>query len=851
MYEKFAPTYFELGWDQPLPLPLGKKYPPPNGATGNVADVTEAQVADWVDEYEGSNIGLRMPRMGDYEVIGIDVDHHDNKFGAHTYAGTEMSYGVLTRTWRVSSRGRANRDHGIFFYRVPAGLKWAGQVGPSVEIIQRSHRYAVVAPSTCEGRTYEWYDPENAPTSDIPNVMDLPMLHESWIEEFSRGEVRDRARVAPEDQIPDLAAAYEWMAEHIVGYSSQGGQDSRSSIMAQASDLERLREEAKDGAHDMLTARVHECVRLATRGFHGLEAALEDIKTAFMDEVLGEDNRRDKTSANSEFARSVIGEVELLRQDLEDGLAMLHPMSGGWSSLDEEEMDSIDQSIQRAIALRPATVDPDEHPANDTGHGQMLAQYWGRALRSIEDTPNSWVLWSELHNRWEELPSEKLYQSVLKPAVEDRLHLAAQGFMDSADRCRESGDDEEAAREFAKYKEVEKRAVATGQRAVMDNILKVARTEPGTPVKWNRFDEDDLILGVKNGLIDFAEANKNVRQTETPIRHLLRQAIPEDYVLLNTNTLALQDTKSAAWERYLDTFIPDLEYREFVQRVFGYAVLGHNRERLMIFLQGGTSTGKSTILEAVMKAIGDYAASVNIGSIFREKQDGGPNPELVESLTKRIITASEVGSQHHLHADVIKRMTGGDQVTSRKLYSNVVVGRVPAFTPIIATNNMPTIRGGDSAVWRRLLILPFDHTVSEGNVVHHKLTEDENAIEAVLAWLIEGALAYLEKGLRRSEWPKQCLDRAEEFIGGTSPLQSYLNQDTVRGDYSVRCDELFRRYSAWCDTEGMAERDRLTRSDLTRQLKGNGIEVKRTSTRVDGKVVVVKKYTGVAFLVDS
>ena len=76
----------------------------------------------------------------------------------------------------------------------------------------------------------------------------------------------------------------------------------------------------------------------------------------------------------------------------------------------------------------------------------------------------------------------------------------------------------------------------------------------------------------------------------------------------------------------------------------------------------------------------------------------------------------EVGNRNRLHSDVIKRLTGGDSISARALYSNVVVQQIPMFTPIIATNSMPTIEDGDAALWRRLLVLPFDTSVPLGSI---------------------------------------------------------------------------------------------------------------------------------------
>ena len=114
----------------------------------------------------GHNIGLRMPE----NVIGIDVDHYDDKNGAATLSAAIEKWGTSPTPGAVSAR---DWPSGILFYRVPAGLHW-NDLGPAVELIKPVHRYAVVWPSTnpkADGAPYRWYAPrsdDDQPADRIP-----------------------------------------------------------------------------------------------------------------------------------------------------------------------------------------------------------------------------------------------------------------------------------------------------------------------------------------------------------------------------------------------------------------------------------------------------------------------------------------------------------------------------------------------------------------------------------------------------------------------------------------------------------------------------------------------------------
>lgn len=213
LYADAHHLYRAAGWTGPLPLPPGKKQPPPQGWTGwdspdpSAADshswATEAPVTGGADFRGTGQLALRMPVCGQWQVIGIDVDHYDSKRGADTMREAVGRWGLLPPGPHSSARG--DGSSAIWFFRVPKGtalqtlIKFpdAGPIDMKsgrpmglghVEIVQRHHRYAVAWPSVHPdlGSQYRWYGkPEATPVGDgvwIPNVLDLPELPAAWVQ---------------------------------------------------------------------------------------------------------------------------------------------------------------------------------------------------------------------------------------------------------------------------------------------------------------------------------------------------------------------------------------------------------------------------------------------------------------------------------------------------------------------------------------------------------------------------------------------------------------------------------------------------------------------------------------------
>lgn len=856
IYGDHAGQYLRAGWMSPLPLPEGLKATPPDDTTGNKPYITHDDIEIWCENQPEANLGLRMGTVKingvQHEVIGIDVDHYDAKLGADTLATLVEHHGALPKTWRSTSRDPENPS-GIRFFLVPAGKKWVGKPGPDIEIIQRTHRYAVAWPSVVTWdkgpvdppRMYRWYDPEGDPMDEPPLVGDLPMLPEEWQRFLYKGEVSGEGRVIAE--ITDVELAEAWLAENIPGYEEQP-----SGQMNRATDVGKLEDEMVVGAHDMMVTRMHEIVQLAAEGHHGLKIGMSRVRKAFFEETLGAKDgeaRRDLTSAKLEWRRALCGEVSKLRADIADGLIIISTV-GGYTAADGEIDLAVfrEKTLSQWIERRNTIIDATEYEDSDSGRAALFLAALGDAIRPIRDGQDAWAWWDDEIGRLMRLSKSETYGLLWENSVQASLRATAKAFWDLGSAQQDQGMSE-ADDNLKKAKDFERRATAAGNRSQIENSMSMASALSKHPIDPADFDTDPLTWGVGNGVLDLREA-RNAKAVED-IRDLVRKGRPEDLILQHTPVAYDPNAAHPLWTQYLDTFLPELEYRRYVRKVLGYAFMGGNPQRRFIFLQGGTSTGKTTMIEAVQAALGDYSSTIDVNGLFRQKRDSGPMPEVIEAFPRRMVFASEIGQRNHLHSDVIKRLTGGDTVTARALYSNVMVQRTPMFTPVVATNSMPTISDGDAATFRRLLVLPFDHSVPLGSADVTPLKQVPEALRAVLAWLVEGLIDYLVEGLDNGV-PKAVLERQSSFIAGTSAFQTFIAEmiQTAPSE-KVQATLLHDLYKQWCKREDV--RDVLSKRDFLTRMQECGFVARQTSARrkSDGKPIVVLMFDGITMTSDS
>lgn len=386
------------------------------------------------------------------------------------------------------------------------------------------------------------------------------------------------------------------------------------------------------------------------------------------------------------------------------------------------------------------------------------------------------------------------------PDVMDEAKLRFGDWVDAVSTMAEVGDDD---RLRARVERVES---AAGQDAALRYVdLELA-------VNPRELDADPDKLNVANGVVDLRTS----------------KLAPHDPGLLLTHQTAapLVLTKDrvrapSLFREFVELVQPDLEQRRYVFKVLGAALLGGNRFRHFVLVHGGTSTGKTTFVELVNAALGSAMRPVNV-SVFRGSLDDRPRPDLLRALSARVVYASEASAAWDLHADAVKRLTGGDPIVVRGMHSDRMVEDVPQFTPLIVTNVMPRIRGADDAVRRRLVVLPFTETIApdrEDVGFRNRLVADELSREQVLNALVNGCYAALQDGFgappaaaaRAAERAFEGFSHVGEFVEWLREEGFYVRDETAAASRCARAADVYRRYAYWVEELGdeADRRDRL------------------------------------------
>jgi putative DNA primase/helicase len=183
-----------------------------------------------------------------------------------------------------------------------------------------------------------------------------------------------------------------------------------------------------------------------------------------------------------------------------------------------------------------------------------------------------------------------------------------------------------------------------------------------------------------------------------------------------------------------------------VQRCAGYTLTGETREDKWFIAHGKNGReGKGTIYGAWAAAMGDYILELPSSALdLKNPKDY----DLANLPGKRFVTSSESGNTIHLNHDRIKKLSGGDLLRAANKYQ-LSFEFLPSCKLWLACNDLPTVTDDSRAFWSRVIVIPFRRSFygSENVGLRPALRGEGQHREAVLAWMVKGAMDYAREGL--------------------------------------------------------------------------------------------------------
>jgi putative DNA primase/helicase len=418
------------------------------------------------------------------------------------------------------------------------------------------------------------------------------------------------------------------------------------------------------------------------------------------------------------------------------------------------------RSAERTLEVVPAAP-PYEERFTDLANAERFVAQHGQDVRYCYPW-RKWLVWTGA--RWEPDDSGKVHR-LAKETVRSIYQEAAEAESES------------------RRKELAKHATGSEAEARIRAMLELAKSE--VPVSPDQLDVDPWVLNCKNGTVDLVRSGELTAHRR---EDLITKIAP---VVLDPHAAA------PTWKALLERVLPDAEIRAFFKRLCGYALTGDTSEHVLPLLYGTGANGKSTVLNALLDTLGDYAAQA-APDLLLAKQNSHPT-ELADLFGKRFVAGIEVEDGRRLAESLVKQLTGGDRVKARKMRQDFWEFS-PTHKVFMAINHKPTVRGTDNAIWRRIRLIPFTETIppkEQDKRLPEKLRKERAGI---LAWAVEGCLEWQREGLQA---PDEVRKATREYRAEMDVIAAFIDEECVIAEHaSATAKALYSAYKAWCEENG-------------------------------------------------
>ncbi|MCS6305995.1 MAG: hypothetical protein H8K07_20370 [Nitrospira sp.] len=318
-------------------------------------------------------------------------------------------------------------------------------------------------------------------------------------------------------------------------------------------------------------------------------------------------------------------------------------------------------------------------------------------------------------------------------------------------------------------------------------MLEMAKSEHGIPVEPCDLDQDPWLLNVANGEIDLRSGELLPHNPA----HMITKHVPIKY-----DTHA----KCPTWRAFLLQIMnSDEQLMDFLQRAVGYSLTGSVREQVLFLLHGDGANGKSTLMRILLALLGDYSLQTMSETLLMSSRTGGVRNDLARLAGARLVAALESDAGRKLAVGVIKQLTGGDVMVARFLFAEYFEIH-PTWKIWFSTNHRPTVNDDGDALWRRLRLIPFAVRIPDDKQDKELLSKLMAELPGILAWAVQGCLAWQREGLG---CPEVVRVATTEYRETENVFDDFLSECCVIGpEEEVLYATLRTAYMEWVEVRG-------------------------------------------------
>lgn len=347
-------------------------------------------------------------------------------------------------------------------------------------------------------------------------------------------------------------------------------------------------------------------------------------------------------------------------------------------------------------------------------------------------------------------------------------------------------------------------------------VLSFVRSKLYVPE--DKIDTNPNLINMRNGVYDIGE---NLFLSHNP-RFYLTTQLPFVFDPAARAPVSEMYISSTFVMPVPDNTTPDPELAEFVQEAVGYSLTADVSHHVTFWCYGEGANGKGVLFHLLEKLAGSAAVPLDVNGLRRERY------QLASLPGKRVALCSEANATDNLVEDsVIKQLVAGDPMEVRPIYRSPFQ-LYPQAKLWWSMNRLPAVADSSKGFWRRVLVIPFNRSFEEGEVIPDLKEQLDQELPGIFNWAIAGLQRLRQRG--SFTIPAQVRRATSQYQEDSNAVLSFV-QDECETDqhYLVQSSALYSAYKDWAYENGYKP---LSSRNLKRELEALGFYSKRLAAGV-------------------
>jgi P4 family phage/plasmid primase-like protien len=321
------------------------------------------------------------------------------------------------------------------------------------------------------------------------------------------------------------------------------------------------------------------------------------------------------------------------------------------------------------------------------------------------------------------------------------------------------------------------------------NILEGASWKEEVKINVDDVDNDPMLIGTLNGVVDL-ETGEIIQNSK------------EYFSTKRVNTSFNKEAECPNWDRFLKRITGEnQDMIKYLNLLISYLLTGKTNEHKLFIIHGSGSNGKTTWVRCIQEILGEYASQIPVESLSYTKSNA-IDDNLSRTKGSRLTVTSEIKRGARLNEPLVKQLTGGDKITAREMHKGSLEYK-PTSKFIMVVNDLPEITGSDSAMAKRVKVIPFSqviHSDEEDKYLADKLRGEYDAIftRAVLMCPEWRQFGLIE--------PNKIVEASSDYVESKDVFKQWKNESFITNSSSedfVGSDELMKSHRAWCNERSL------------------------------------------------